>query len=94
MAETYPLLPLLQGLSPEKIKTLEKQLLRKVDMRLMPTLVIIYAMNYLDRNAIGAARLEGLEEDLGLHGYQFQVWINIHEGRLYLSILFHANIWT
>lgn len=49
MTEIHPLPPLLQGLSPEEIKVLEKKLLRKVDIRLMPTLIIIYIMNYLDR---------------------------------------------
>lgn len=40
---------LLRGLSDEELKVLEKKLLRKVDYRLLPTLGIIYVMNYLDR---------------------------------------------
>jgi len=40
---------LLRGLSDEEIKALEKKLLRKVDLRLLPTLGLIYIMNYLDR---------------------------------------------
>lgn len=42
-------------------------------MRLMPMVVIMYIMNYLDRNNIAAARLGGLEEDLGLKGTEYQV---------------------
>lgn len=40
---------LLRDLSDEEIKALEKKLLRKVDLRLLPTLGLIYIMNYLDR---------------------------------------------
>lgn len=31
-----------------------------------------YILNYLDRNNIAAARLAGLEEELNLHGTQYQ----------------------
>jgi hypothetical protein len=31
---------------------LEKKLLRKIDTRLMPLLMLIYVLNYLDRNNI------------------------------------------
>lgn len=41
--------PLLRGLSPEELRACEKGLLRKLDARLMPTMILIYIMNYLDR---------------------------------------------
>lgn len=41
--------PLLRGLSPEELKACERGLLRKLDARLMPTMILIYIMNYLDR---------------------------------------------
>lgn len=44
-----PLPLILQGLSSEEFKALEKRVLRKVDMRLLPTMILIYIMNYLDR---------------------------------------------
>ncbi|KAI1774304.1 major facilitator superfamily domain-containing protein [Hypoxylon cercidicola] len=69
--------PLIRDLSDEEYKSLEKKLIRKMDMRLMPMVILIYIMNYLDRNAIGSARLGGLEEDLGLQGYQFQTCVAI-----------------
>ncbi|KAL6359235.1 hypothetical protein LRP88_06655 [Fusarium phalaenopsidis] len=68
---------ILRSLSEEEFKTLEKKLLRKVDLRLLPTMILIYIMNYLDRNAIGAARLGGLEEDLNLGPNEFQVPSNM-----------------
>lgn len=44
-----PMPPTLQGLTDEEISSLEKQLVKKLDLRLMPMLVLIYIMNYLDR---------------------------------------------
>ncbi|CAK7232848.1 hypothetical protein SCUCBS95973_008396 [Sporothrix curviconia] len=69
--------PLLQDLSDEEFAALEKRLVRKIDMRLLPPLIIIYIMNYLDRNAIGSARLGGMEADLGLVGNQYQTCVSI-----------------
>ncbi|KAM6519362.1 hypothetical protein FALCPG4_013002 [Fusarium falciforme] len=68
---------ILRSLSEEELKTLERRLLRKVDLRLLPTMILIYIMNYLDRNAIGAARLGGLEEDLKLGPNEFQTCVSI-----------------
>jgi hypothetical protein len=46
----------LRGVSPEEHKRLEQALVRKIDMRLMPMLVLMYIMNYLDRNNIAAGK--------------------------------------
>ena len=53
---------LVRDLAPEERQRLEKILVRKIDIRLLPMLIIIYIMNYLDRNNIAAARLAGLQE--------------------------------
>lgn len=42
--------PLLCDFSTEEIAMLEKKLKRKVDWRMMPPLIIMYIMNYLDRS--------------------------------------------
>ncbi|KFY29700.1 hypothetical protein V494_08541 [Pseudogymnoascus sp. VKM F-4513 (FW-928)] len=55
----------------------EIALVRKLDMRIMPTLWAMYFMNYLDRNAIANARLNDLEKDLGLEGSQYNTCISI-----------------
>ena len=34
---------------PEDEKILEKQLLRKIDLLIMPLIVVIYLMNFIDR---------------------------------------------
>lgn len=49
----------------------------------MPLVILVYLMNYIDRNNYAAARLQGLEKDLHLKGDQYQ---------LGLSILFVAYI--
>lgn len=67
----------LQNLTQEELATLDKKVTRKIDLRLMPMLIYIYILNYLDRNNIASARLGGLEEDLGLVGSQYQTAISI-----------------
>lgn len=53
-----------------KTNPVEIALVRKLDMRIMPALWAMYFMNYLDRNAIANARLNNIENDLGLRGSQ------------------------
>lgn len=60
-----------------KSDPVEIALVRKLDMRIMPTLWAMYFMNYLDRNAIANARLNDLEKDLGLEGSQYNTCISI-----------------
>jgi hypothetical protein len=63
---------IIRAMTPEHRQKLETSLRRKIDLRLMPMVVIMYILNYLDRNNIASARLAGLEKDLKLHGNQFQ----------------------
>lgn len=41
--------PLLQDIATQELEALEKRLVRRLDIRLMPMLVLIYILNYLDR---------------------------------------------
>jgi len=64
------------SLSPEERRVAEKKLVRRIDFRLLPMLVMMYIMNYLDRNNIAAARLtgkKGLQKDLNMTDTQYQV---------------------
>lgn len=65
----------LVNLSSEQRDQMEKKLVRKIDTRLLVMIVIMYILNYLDRNNIASAKLAGLEKDLNLKGEQYQVWI-------------------
>lgn len=38
----------LRQYSPDKISLQERKLVRKIDLRLMPAMIIIYILNYLD----------------------------------------------
>lgn len=56
---------------------LEALLVRKIDLRLLPMVILMYILNYLDRNNIAAARLAGLESDLSLTGTQYLTALSI-----------------
>lgn len=51
--------------------------------------VIMYILNYLDRNNIATARLAGLEEDLHLVGNQYQTSVSI----LFVGYLLMQGSW-
>ncbi|KAL8809621.1 MAG: hypothetical protein Q9200_003256 [Gallowayella weberi] len=69
--------PLVRDLAPEERARLENLLVKKIDLRLLPMLILMYLMNYLDRNNIAAARLAGLEEELELTGTQYLTCVSI-----------------
>lgn len=55
----------------------EIRLVRKIDWIMLPTLWLMYWFNYLDRNAITVARLDGMEKDLNLTSTQYQTCVSI-----------------
>ncbi|KAL4998933.1 major facilitator superfamily domain-containing protein [Aspergillus recurvatus] len=63
-------------LSPEEL-VIERKLRRRIDSIIMPLVILVYLMNYIDRNNYPAAKLQGLPEDLGLVGNQYQVGLSI-----------------
>ena len=63
-------------LSGEEL-ALEKKLRFKVDIVVMPLVILVYLMNYIDRNNYASARLQGLEKDLNLKGDEYQVALSI-----------------
>ncbi|EON67967.1 hypothetical protein W97_07113 [Coniosporium apollinis CBS 100218] len=60
-----------------KTDPVEIKLVRKLDLRIMPTLCVMYFLNYVDRNAIAQARLNNLEEDLNMTGTQFNTAVSV-----------------
>jgi hypothetical protein len=50
-----------------------RKLLRKLDMRILPVLTLLYLLSFLDRTNIGNARLAGLEKDLNMKGLMYNV---------------------
>jgi MFS family permease len=49
----------------------EKSTVRKISIRLVPFVALMFFINYLDRTAIGFAAPNGMESDLGLSAAQF-----------------------
>lgn len=66
----------LPNIDPARRAAVEKSLLRKLDGR-CSIFVLIYIMNYLDRNNIGAARLKGLQQELHLNDTQYATCLSI-----------------
>lgn len=54
-----------------------KRLVRKIDVRLIPVLTILYLIAHIDRANIGNAKIEGLVEDLGLTGNQYNIALTV-----------------
>ncbi|KAI1849743.1 hypothetical protein JX266_004692 [Neoarthrinium moseri] len=55
----------------------ETALVRKIDLRIFPVMVVLFILNFIDRNNFANARLKGLEEDLHLTDVQYQTCISI-----------------
>ncbi|MCJ1304645.1 hypothetical protein MMC08_007458 [Hypocenomyce scalaris] len=69
--------PLVKNLSKEERHRLELALVRKIDRRLLPMVVLMYILNYLDRNNIASARLAGLQTELKLTSVQYETCVSI-----------------
>lgn len=65
--------PLVAAMSQEQRMHAEAKMRRKIDTRLLPMIILMYIMNYLDRNNIAAVRLAGLQDELNLSSVQYQV---------------------
>ena len=46
---------------------------RKVDLRLVPVLLVMFMLAYLDRSNLGNAKIQGLEHDLHMEGRDYNV---------------------
>ena len=65
------------GKSPEEKAAIDKKLMRRVDLWLIPWLCLLYLLSFLDRTNIGNARLAGIEEDLGMEGHDYNNTLTI-----------------
>ncbi|KAG2748162.1 MFS general substrate transporter [Suillus brevipes Sb2] len=61
---------------PSHARDLERRLVRKLDLRLS-VVVLLYALNYIDRANASSVRLAGFEKDLHLHGSQYATILSI-----------------
>ncbi|CAO1597323.1 hypothetical protein XANCAGTX0491_001137 [Xanthoria calcicola] len=56
---------------------LERRVVRKLDLGVVPLVSALYLLAFLDRSNIGNARIAGMREDLDLHGNRYQWLLNI-----------------
>ncbi|KAK0761632.1 hypothetical protein N5P37_006585 [Trichoderma harzianum] len=50
-----------------------KKILRRIDLRLIPLLSVLYLLSFLDRGNVGNANVAGLSKDLHLTGTQYNI---------------------
>ncbi|KAJ4286317.1 hypothetical protein N0V90_013351 [Kalmusia sp. IMI 367209] len=82
---------ILQNYSTEQLASLEKKLVRKIDFRALPILIVLFLLNVLDRNAIANARLGGLEASLGIDDVQYQTAVMVLWAG-YISMMVPSNM--
>ncbi|KAH8169822.1 major facilitator superfamily protein [Sarocladium implicatum] len=75
--DAAPIPESLRAMSPEEIRTLEKKMVRKMDIVIMPIMGILYVLNYVDRSALAATKVYGIMDDLGMTEAQFATAIAI-----------------
>lgn len=56
----------------------EKALLRKLDLRLLPAVGILYLLSFLDRSNVGNARIEGMINDLHMSGNEYLTGLTLY----------------
>jgi MFS family permease len=67
----------LRNLTEDEIATLNRKLVRKIDLIVLPIIGILYILNYIDRQNLAAAKLQGIMEDLDMTTQQFATAISI-----------------
>ncbi|KAL4904997.1 hypothetical protein BDW74DRAFT_24788 [Aspergillus multicolor] len=61
----------------EAEKRIEKKLVRKIDVLILPMVALGFFLNVIDRGNYGSARLQHLERDLHMSGSEFQAALSI-----------------
>ncbi|RPB27349.1 MFS general substrate transporter [Terfezia boudieri ATCC MYA-4762] len=64
-------------LSLEEREAIDKALVKKLDMRLIPWLCLLYLASFLDRTNIGNGKIEGLVDDLHMTQWQYNACLSI-----------------
>ncbi|KAF2123074.1 major facilitator superfamily domain-containing protein [Lophiotrema nucula] len=67
----------LRNLSDNEVAALEKKLVRKLDLIILPIIGILYILNYVDRQNLAAAKLQGITDDLNMTTQQFATAVSI-----------------
>ncbi|KAJ7899080.1 major facilitator superfamily domain-containing protein [Mycena leptocephala] len=65
------------ALSPDELAKIGRKATLKIDLLIMPAVIIMYILNYLDRQNIAAAKLAAITTDLKLSAVQYQSCISL-----------------
>lgn len=57
----------------EALKVSDRRLLRKLDWNLLPLVSILHLLSFLDRTNFGNAKIAGMEKDLKMKGYDYNI---------------------
>ncbi|KAG0671969.1 High-affinity nicotinic acid transporter [Maudiozyma exigua] len=71
---------------------MEKQILKKMDMFLIPLMCLLYFLSNLDKSNIGNAEVAGLSEDIGLKGKEYNVCVTVFFGTYVVFDPIGANL--
>ncbi|KAJ5082356.1 hypothetical protein N7532_011399, partial [Penicillium argentinense] len=69
--------PSLANLPEAELSKVKRRATFKLDAQIMPCMVVMYIMNYLDRQNIAAAKLADIEQDLKMTDVQYQTCVSI-----------------
>ncbi|KAK3186199.1 hypothetical protein K4F52_004963 [Lecanicillium sp. MT-2017a] len=75
--EYYRMPESIRTMGEDELKALTKKLVRKMDLIILPIIGILYILNYIDRQNLAAAKLQGITEDLNMTTEQFATSISI-----------------
>lgn len=71
---------------------IEKRVVRKIDRSVIPLVMTLYLLAFLDRSNIGNARIAGMEEDLNLKGERYD-WLLTIFYISYITFQWQALMW-
>ncbi|AAW46132.2 conserved hypothetical protein [Cryptococcus deneoformans JEC21] len=74
---TKPIPENIRNLSADELKAIEKRIVRKADMVMMPIMGLLYILNYVDRQNLASAKLQGIMTDLNMTTQQFATAVSI-----------------
>ncbi|KAF8575940.1 MFS general substrate transporter [Ramaria rubella] len=55
----------------------ERKLVRKLDFAMLPLFGLLYCTNFIDKTAVGNAKIAGLSTDLGLKGFDYNIALTL-----------------
>lgn len=67
----------LAALSDDELSEINSKLVRKLDLIILPVIGILYILNYIDRQNLASAKLQGITEDLNMSTSQFASAVSI-----------------